>query len=129
MRNAFIFLLLSLCANTLLAAECWISEYDAQTTDADGRTVGLAREPAPIVQNVTTITISEASADFDEETRFVIIICDILVHYRFSTADDDDVTTSYPVLPAYTELHRAIEGVGPGQTQTLKVELCDTDCS
>lgn len=124
MKRLTLLLALFLFASATFAATCKVSEYENMTIDASGRPVPVALEPALFTQTVTYTTSTELTNDFDERTRFVLIVCDAKAHFKFST-DGTNATANDFYVGADTEISRGITRVGLGQTQTLNVEFYD----
>ena len=87
-------ILLLLLAFPAFGATCKISEYTSMIVDASGRTVPVAKEPAPVVQEVP-YTTTTASAAFAAGTKFVRVICDAKAHFEFGSAPTAVVTDPY----------------------------------
>jgi hypothetical protein len=116
-------LLTLLLTSQCLAATCKISEYRDLILDANGRIVPVAQEPALATQSVT-YTTSSASAAFNDETRYVRIVCDAKAHFIF-TRDGTNATASSPYLSADVSEYFGIQRAPRATTQTLKVEFYD----
>lgn len=124
MRVLLTAILFFICSSAS-ATTCWISEYAQLATDELGRTVMAPKEPSLASQSVTTITVTENSAVFDDRTMFIRIFCDIQVFYKVGTSPTATTSTDY--LPADKFM---IVGV-PRKTaaQSWRIALCDADCS
>lgn len=116
-------LLALVVAQAASAATCKISEYSNLVLDANNRQVPVALEPAITTQSVT-YTTSTSSVAFNDDTRFVRIICDAKAHFVFTTATPT-LTNSYPYLPADTAEYFGIERAPRGTSQTLTVRFYD----
>ena len=78
-------------------ATCKISEYTNLVVDTSGRTVPVAKEPAPVEQTVT-YTTTTASAAFGAATKFIRVICDAKAHFKVASAPT--ATANSPYLAA-----------------------------
>jgi len=92
------------------AATCKISEYEALTGDDQGNIVPVAREPALAEQSVTYSTDATSNA-FNDDTRFVRIVCDAKAHFKFGTGTPNPDANS-PYLAADTPEYFGIWPVG-----------------
>lgn len=100
MKRLFFALLILLLSGTSFSATCKISEYQELVTDASGRWVPVAQEPA-LVQEVTYTTSTQSTAfSTSPRTRFVRIVCDAKAHYEFGESPTAAATDPY--LPADT---------------------------
>jgi hypothetical protein len=118
-----LFALVLLCAAfPSWGATCWVSEYSSMVSDASGREVPVALEPALAIQAVTSVDSTTQSAAFNAATRFVIIVCDAQVYFKLGV--NPTATTGSHYLPADTETSR---GVLP--SATMEVAFCDNDCA
>ncbi len=98
-RLIFLSFLLLFFAAPSFAATCKISEYTNMVVDTSGRTVPVAKEPAPVEQTVT-YTSTNASAAFNAATKFIRVVCDAKAHFKVATSPT--ATANSPYLPADT---------------------------
>lgn len=124
MKRLTLLLALFLFASATFAATCKVSEYENIVTDASGRQIEIPVEPALVTQSVTYTTSTELDDDFDERTRYIVMICDAKAHFRFSKAGTNATADDF-YIPADVRWGFGIEREAPGVTQTLNVDFYD----
>ena len=130
--------ILFLTCSQAMAASCWVSEFSALITDVSGRPIpiGQVNLASPTTQAVTATAPAAVTNAFSSGTRYLWVYCDEYVFYQFGTTPTTGMATAQGngtlmPIPAGGFWLDVPEGLAGGALNagTLKIALCDADCS